>query len=43
MAEIDMHFDSDTAPVNSFPRDNTKTTMNSQWVFDIQSQGWAVS
>ncbi|KAF8478320.1 sphingomyelin phosphodiesterase [Gautieria morchelliformis] len=31
----------DTAPVNSFPRSDTNTTMDSQWVFDTQSEGWA--
>jgi len=30
----------DTAPVDSFPRDNTVTSMDSQWVFDTQSRGW---
>ncbi|KZV61937.1 sphingomyelin phosphodiesterase [Peniophora sp. CONT] len=30
----------DTVPVNSFPRNNTNTTISSQWVFDTQSVGW---
>ncbi|EIN09661.1 sphingomyelin phosphodiesterase [Punctularia strigosozonata HHB-11173 SS5] len=28
------------APVNSFPRNTTTTTIDSQWVFDTQSAGW---
>ncbi|KAL0959864.1 hypothetical protein HGRIS_011537 [Hohenbuehelia grisea] len=31
----------DSAPVNSFPRDSTNATLDSQWVFDVQSEGWA--
>ncbi|KAF8591353.1 sphingomyelin phosphodiesterase [Ramaria rubella] len=31
---------SDTAPVNAFPRADTLTTLNAQWVFNIQSAGW---
>ncbi|KZV71061.1 sphingomyelin phosphodiesterase [Peniophora sp. CONT] len=30
----------DAAPVNSFPRNTTETTISSQWVFDTQSAGW---
>ncbi|KAI0311070.1 sphingomyelin phosphodiesterase [Amylostereum chailletii] len=30
----------DSAPVNSFPRNTTVTTIDSQWVFDTQSSGW---
>ncbi|KAI0316611.1 sphingomyelin phosphodiesterase [Amylostereum chailletii] len=30
----------DAAPVNSFPRSTTKTTIDSQWVFDTQGAGW---
>ncbi|KIP02824.1 hypothetical protein PHLGIDRAFT_277143 [Phlebiopsis gigantea 11061_1 CR5-6] len=30
----------DSAPVNSFPRNTTDTTIDSQWVFDTQSAGW---
>ncbi|KII87716.1 hypothetical protein PLICRDRAFT_176496 [Plicaturopsis crispa FD-325 SS-3] len=30
----------DTAPVNSFPRNTTSTTIDSQWVFDTQSADW---
>ncbi|KIJ35641.1 hypothetical protein M422DRAFT_262040 [Sphaerobolus stellatus SS14] len=30
----------DTAPVNSFPRNDTETTIGSQWVFNTQSSGW---
>ncbi|KAK6980766.1 Saposin B-type domain-containing protein [Favolaschia claudopus] len=30
----------DTAPVNAFARRTSKTTNDSQWVFDIQSAGW---
>ncbi|EKM50588.1 uncharacterized protein PHACADRAFT_263949 [Phanerochaete carnosa HHB-10118-sp] len=31
----------DSVPVNSFPRNTTTTTIDSQWVFDTQSAGWA--
>ncbi|KAI0030554.1 sphingomyelin phosphodiesterase [Vararia minispora EC-137] len=30
----------DAAPVNSFPRNITHTTISSQWVFDTLSAGW---
>ncbi|KAF8591358.1 sphingomyelin phosphodiesterase [Ramaria rubella] len=30
----------DTSPVNAFPRTDTQTTLNAQWVFNIQSAGW---
>jgi hypothetical protein len=33
---------SDSAPVNSYPRNTTSTSFSSQWVFDVQSSGWAV-
>ncbi|KIJ35631.1 hypothetical protein M422DRAFT_132728, partial [Sphaerobolus stellatus SS14] len=32
----------DAAPVNSFTRNNTETTISSQWVFNTQSSGWEV-
>ncbi|KAL4255855.1 Sphingomyelin phosphodiesterase [Pleurotus pulmonarius] len=31
----------DSAPVNSFPRSTTNTTIDSQWVFDTQGPDWA--
>ncbi|THH12668.1 hypothetical protein EW146_g7480 [Bondarzewia mesenterica] len=30
----------ESAPANSFPRNTTDTTIDSQWVFDTQSAGW---
>ncbi|KAF8591354.1 sphingomyelin phosphodiesterase [Ramaria rubella] len=30
----------DSAPVNNFPRDDTITNTNAQWVFNTQSAGW---
>ncbi|KAI0061958.1 sphingomyelin phosphodiesterase [Artomyces pyxidatus] len=30
----------DSAPVNSFPRNTTRTNETSQWVFDIEQVGW---
>ncbi|KAF8524305.1 sphingomyelin phosphodiesterase [Hysterangium stoloniferum] len=30
----------DSAPVNGFPRNDTITSLNAQWVFDTQSAGW---
>ncbi|KAF8524294.1 hypothetical protein BU17DRAFT_23931, partial [Hysterangium stoloniferum] len=33
----------DSAPVNGFPRNDTTTSLDAQWVFDTQSAGWKVS
>ncbi|KIJ35628.1 hypothetical protein M422DRAFT_262014 [Sphaerobolus stellatus SS14] len=30
----------DAAPMNSFPRNNTESTIGSQWVFNTQNSGW---
>ncbi|KAA1479006.1 sphingomyelin phosphodiesterase [Dentipellis sp. KUC8613] len=32
----------DSVPVNSFPRNITNTTLDPQFVFDVQSSGWKV-
>ncbi|KAJ7185376.1 sphingomyelin phosphodiesterase [Mycena filopes] len=33
--------DSDSAPVNNFPRDATVGSFDAQWVFDLEGKGWA--
>ncbi|KAI0261261.1 acid sphingomyelinase [Gloeopeniophorella convolvens] len=30
----------DSSPVNSFPRNGTNTNITSQWVFDLEAEGW---
>ena len=37
-----IHEFSDTAPVNSFPRNTTSNASDFQWVFDNQSNNWEV-